>query len=295
MTKTAVVTGANVGIGFQTALALAKSGIHVVLACRNQGRALGAMSQIVLQVPQASVEYAILDLSSLGSVKDFASRVKQKFEKIDLLVNNAAVMALPERTLSTEGYEMQFATNHLGHFALTIELMPLLLKSSAARVVTVSSIAHRYGKLDFADLQAEKSYEGWTAYGTSKLANLLFSFELARRASAAALPLMSVACHPGVSQTNILASGPQMGRKVLRTYISEIFARYFAQSAEQGALPVIHACMDEEVKNGDYYGPDGFMELSGMPKRVDAKPLARDEDLARKLWSVSESLTGTCF
>lgn len=289
--RTAIVTGANGGIGFHTALQLAKEGALVVLGCRDSVRGNDALKRIMAEAPNASVELASLDLSSLSSVRSFATQFKDRNASLDLLVNNAAVMALPKRTLSADGYELQFATNHLGHFLLTAELMPHLLKSSSARIVTVSSIAHRYGKLLLEDLQAEKNYEGWSAYGTSKLANLLFSFELARRLKNAGHPQMSVAAHPGVAKTNILSSGPQMGRKVLRTYVSEFFSKFLAQTDAEGALPIIYACNDPKVQNGDYYGPDGFMELTGHPKKVAAKPNASDVELAKNLWTSSESLT----
>lgn len=290
--KTAIVTGANGGIGFHTALQLAKDGVHVVLGCRDAARGNDALKKIVDQHSKASVQLANLDLSNLSSVRSFAAKFKEDNSSLDLLVNNAAVMALPERTLSADGYEMQFATNHLGHFLLTAELMPHLLKSSSARIVTVSSIAHRYGKINLNDLQAEKNYEGWSAYGTSKLANLLFSFELARKLKNAGNSQISVAAHPGVAKTNILSSGPQMGRKVFRTYLSEFFSKYLAQTDAEGALPIIHACLDPGVHNGDYYGPNGFMELTGRPKKVESKANALDEKMAEKLWTISESLTG---
>lgn len=293
--KTAIVTGANGGIGFHTALQLAKDGVHVILACRDSTRGNEALKKILSQAPNASVELAALDLSKQSSVREFAEQFKAKNLSLDLLVNNAAVMALPERTLSADGYELQFATNHLGHFLLTSELISHLSKGDASRVVTVSSIAHRYGNLNLNDLQAEKNYEGWTVYGTSKLANLLFSFELARRLKQAGLPVLSVAAHPGVAKTNILASGPQMGRKVLRTYVSEVFAKFFAQTDARGALPIIYACNNPNVQNGDYYGPDGFMELTGSATKVAAKARAHDPELAAKLWKASESLTQTAL
>lgn len=291
--KTAVVTGANGGIGFHCALQLAKSGADVILACRDQRRGSDAILRILEYLPDAKLELSILDLSSLESVQKFAERLLESKSCLDLLVNNAAIMALPQRMLSKDGFEMQFATNHLGHFALTSLLMPLLLESPAPRVVTVSSIAHRYGKLNFGDLQSEKGYEGWKAYGTSKLANLLFSFELARRASAAGLPLLSLAAHPGLSKTNILASGPQMGRKALRTYLSEMLVPILAQTDQQGALPIVYACTNETVQNGDYYGPDGFMELTGAPRKVAARANALDLKSAEQLWAASEELSGT--
>lgn len=293
--KIAIVTGANGGIGFHTALQLAKDGAHVVLACRDYAKGTDTLRRVLDAVPAAKVELAILDLSSLDSVRKFCARFMENNTNLDLLVNNAAVMALPKRTLSKDGFEMQLATNHLGHFLLTAELFPHLLKSAAPRVVTVSSIAHRYGKIDLNDLNAEKDYEGWAAYGNSKLANLLFSFELARKIKKAGLPILSVAAHPGVAKTNILSSGPQAGTKVLRTYISELFTNLFAQTDAEGALPVIFASEDPSVVNGEYFGPNGMMEVRGVPTRVSAKPNALDEEVASKLWSASEEMTQTKF
>ena len=289
--KLAVITGANGGIGFHTAMNLAKNGYKVILACRDSAKAAGAMRTIAVELKNAQVEYSLLNLASLSSIEKFAERLTAAGKPLDLLVNNAAVMAIPTRMLSEDGYEMQFATNHLGHFALTARLMPLLLASQNARVVTVSSIAHRYGKLNLDDLQGEKSYEGWSAYGSTKLQNLLFTYELARRASAQKLPLMSIAAHPGVSKTNILNSGPRMGRKVLRTYVSDLFAAIWAQSESDGALPIIHACTDPHVKNSEYFGPDGFMQISGKPVRVESTAASHNEESARKLWEKSEELS----
>lgn len=288
--KTAVVTGANVGIGYNTSLTLAKQGYRVILACRDSAKASGALRQIVGEVQDADVEFSLLNLASLSSIEKFSQRLLSAQGKIDLLVNNAAIMAIPKRILSEDGFEMQFATNHLGHFALTAKLMPLLLKSGNARVVTVSSIAHRYGKLNFDDLQGTRRYEGWSAYGTTKLANLLFAFELARRSTAQNLPLTSVAAHPGVSKTNILNNGPRMGMPSLRTYVSDIFASIWAQTDAEGALPIIHASIDESVSNGDYFGPDGFMQISGKPVSVKSSPQSHDEQLAQRLWDKSEEL-----
>lgn len=289
--KVAVVTGANGGIGFQTALGLAKNGASVFLACRDRVRGEAAVSRIKREYADAVVELLLLDLSCLSSVKTFAETLATKITKLDLLVNNAAIMAIPERKLSADGYEMQFATNHLGHFALSMRLSPLLANSQSPRVVTVSSIAHRYGKMDFDNLQGEKNYEGWQNYGTSKLANLLFAFELGRRSARAGLPLISLAAHPGVAKTNILASGPRQGNKVLRSYVSDVFTALLAQSDAEGALPVLMACQDSAARSGLFYGPDGMMQIRGRPTVVQPSPSANDESVAAKLWGVSENLT----
>lgn len=292
MGKTVIVTGANSGLGFHTASTLARAGASVTMACRDRERGNKAVELIKAVNPDANVQLSILDLANLSSVKAFAEMFSTQASKLDILVNNAAIMALPERTLSADGYEIQFATNHLGHFALTSRLMPLLLKSSAPRVVTVSSIAHKYGRIDFTNLQGERSYEGWQAYGSSKLANLHFSFELARRARCSGSPLISLAAHPGVAKTNILSAGPRMGKKVLRTYVSELFASFMAQSDAAGALPVIYAAVGNPVNNGEFYGPDGFMQIRGNPTIVRPSNDAQDQATAARLWTVSETLGG---
>lgn len=284
--KIAIVTGANGGIGYQVAVNLAGKNTKVILACRDPIRATAAIERIKAQYPQADLEFAPLDLSNLSSVRAFVAEQSAKRKNIDLLINNAAIMALPERKLSPDGFEIQFATNHLGHFALTNWLMPLLTNSAAPRVVTVSSIAHRYGNIDFNNLQGEQAYEGWKAYGNSKLANLLFSFELARRAQ----NLTSIAAHPGVAKTNILQNGPQQGKKVLRTYVSEILTMLLAQSDAQGALPILYAALDPQAKNGAFYGPDGFKQIRGKPILVTPSLKAKDLQTAEKLWSVCESM-----
>ena len=293
--KRAIVTGANGGIGFHTASRLAQNGIAVTLACRDQNRGDDALKRIMQRYPDAKVDVSILNLASLKSVREFSERYKASHESLDILVNNAAVMAVPERKVTEDGNELQFATNHLGHFALSANLLDLLAKGESARVVTVSSIAHKYGKLDFNDLQNENSYEGWAVYGMTKLCNLLFTLELDRKLKSKGIPIVAAASHPGVSKTNILSSGPVMGKKVLRTYLSEIFAQQFAQTDEQGSLPVIHAATNPSVKGGEYFGPDGIFELRGKPTRVTPTTRAQDENTARQLWSASEKLTGTNF
>lgn len=292
---TAVVSGANVGIGFNTCLQLSRSGYAVIMACRSESRGAAALEKLRHVHPGANAELEILDLSSLRSVREFAGRMDRRGTPLDLLVNNAAVMAIPERRLSEDGFELQFATNHLGHFALTGLLFPRLLEGRAPRVVTVSSLAHRYGRLNFDDLQFERSYEGWSTYGATKLANLLFAFELDRKCKARGLALKSVACHPGVSNTNILASGPVMGKKAARTYVSEIFASLFAQSDSDGALPVVHASTNSMVKGGEYFGPSGLFEVRGAPGVARAMAAARDQQKAARLWLESEKLTGVHY
>lgn len=292
--RVAIVTGGNSGIGFEAAAALAGRGAHVVLACRDPGRAKAAVDAIRGRHRDASVEAQPLDLSSLVSVRAFADRALTEHARIDLLVNNAGVMAIPRRT-TAEGFEMQLGTNHLGHFALTGLLLESLLATSGARVVTVSSTVHRSGKIHFEDLQLERSYGKWRAYAQSKLANLLFTYELHRRLRAARAELASVAAHPGYAATNLQFAGARMeNRRALERFYA-FGNRLLAQSAEMGALPTLYAATHPEVESGDYIGPGGFAEAWGHPKKVRASARARDAEAARRLWEASEALTGVRF
>ena len=290
----AVVTGANSGLGFQTALELARHGAAVVLACRDQVRGDAALRRLRSLAPGATLELATLDLADLASVRRFAEQYASTHAKLDLLVNNAGVMAIPQRR-TVDGFEMQFGTNHLGHFALTGRLFPLLASTPAARIVTVSSNAHRSGKIDFHDLQRERSYSPWGAYGQSKLANLLFTFELQRRIDAAGLDLRSVAAHPGFAATNLMVVGPRMGGHPLQERLFRAATRLIAQSDARGALPTLYAATAADVVGGAYYGPDGLGQQRGYPKRVSSTAQANDEDAAQRLWQVSEALTGVRY
>jgi NAD(P)-dependent dehydrogenase (short-subunit alcohol dehydrogenase family) len=285
-----VVTGANSGIGYEAALEFARAHATVVLACRSLDRANAAAEQIRRAVSGAAVEAMELDLASLASVRAFAEAFKRTHPSLDVLVNNAGVMALPYRK-TADGFEMQIGTNHLGHFALTGLLLDPLLAADGARVVTVSSTAHRFGKIRFDDLNWERGYRKWMAYCQSKLANLLFMFELNRKAHRAGAKLISVACHPGYAATNLQAAGPRMTGAAFMEWGSEWANRILAQSAAMGALPTLYAAAAPDVKGGDYIGPDGFQEMWGHPAKVSCSAAARDEAIAARLWSVSEDLT----
>lgn len=290
--RTALVTGANSGLGFHTALQLARCGAHVVLACRNPEKGRAAVGRIKTQHPAADVELAELDLASLASVRAAADAYGDR--PLDLLVNNAGVMATPRRT-TADGFELQLGTNHLGHFALTGLLLPRLLATSGSRVVTVSSGAHKMGRIDVDDLMGERRYERWRAYAQSKLANLLFAFELQRRLDGAGAATISVAAHPGWAATNLQAAGPAMTGNRLMEVAAGAGNRLFAQSDAQGALPQLYAATAPGVRGGTYYGPDGWFEMRGHPKEVQARRQAHDEAMAARLWQVSEELTGVTF
>ena len=292
--KTAVVTGANSGIGFEAALGLAEKGARVVLACRNQAKADEAAAAIRARAPEAALDFVPLDLSSLESVRSVAADLRRSHEQLDLLVNNAGVMALPYRT-TAEGFEMQFGTNHLGHFALTGLLLDLVLATPGARIVNVSSQAHRVGRIRFHDLHWEKGYGKWRAYGQSKVANLLFTHALHGRLRAAGASAMAVACHPGYSSTHLQAAGPEMEGSKLMIKITDLGNRLLAQSAEMGALPTLYAATAPGVESGDYIGPDGFLEMAGHPKKVGRTRYARKDDVAERLWQESEKLTGVRY
>ncbi|OGS40431.1 MAG: short chain dehydrogenase [Elusimicrobia bacterium RIFOXYD12_FULL_66_9] len=291
--RSAVVTGANSGIGYHTALELARKGARVVLACRSRTKGEAALAHLKAELPGAKAELAILDLSDLGSVRSFASALLDKGEPLDLLVNNAGIMALPERQATNNGFEAQFGTNHLGHFALTALLLPLLKKAPAPRVVTVSSIAHKSGKMDFDDLQAVKGYVPWKAYRQSKLANLLFAFELQRRADKNGLKLLSLGAHPGVAMTNLFIAGPGRGKRTLLTRLMELAAPLFWHTEDRGALPTLLAATSPNIVPGGYYGPNGWREMRGDPVRVRPEPQAEDLEAAARLWKLSEDLAGT--
>ena len=288
--RLAVVTGANSGLGLVTARELARRGAHVVLACRNLGKGEGARRAIETRAPTASVEVAELDLASLESVRGFAERLRSEHGEIDLLINNAGVMATPHRR-TADGFEMQFGTNHLGHFALTGLLIDRLEGREDARVVTLSSGAHRIGKIAFDNLGGERRYFRWRAYGQSKLANLLFALELDRRLRAVGSAIKSVAAHPGYAATNLQHAGPTRLDELLMVVPNKVFA----QSDEMGALPTLYAATEPGVAGGTYVGPDGLGEQRGHPTEVSTNAAARDEAVARRLWEVSEEMTRVRF
>ena len=288
--KTAVVTGSTGGLGYETVLALAKAGAEIILTGRDDRKGQSALEKISREVVGARIRYEHLDLASLASIADFAQRMQVR-QSLDLLINNAGVMALPRRQTTVDGFEMQFGTNYLGHFALTARLMPLLRRSNGPRVVSVSSLAHRTGSIDFGDLQGTRLYSPWKAYGQSKLACLMFALELQRRSDAAGWNLTSDAAHPGFSRTNLFASGPGG----LLSVATDFAAPFFGHSAADGARPILFAATSPQAKPGAYYGPGGFGELRGAPAPALIMPRARDAATAARLWDVSEKLTGTSF
>jgi len=290
--RVAVVTGANSGLGYVTARELAGHGARVVLACRDASRGGQALRRLTTAVPGARAELRSLDLSSLESVRSFADEVLAAYDGIDLLINNAGVMAIPRR-VSADGFELQFATNHLGHFVLTGLLLPRIAGRAGARVVTVSSNAHKAGKLDFDDLQAERSYRRWRVYSNSKLANLLFAYELQRRLADAGAAAISVAAHPGTAATNLVnatAGDNPVARAVLRFGV-----RITGQSEERGALPQLYAATAPGVQGGQYFGPDRLADTMGHPTEVTSTKRSYDEADAERLWAVSEELSGVSY
>jgi NAD(P)-dependent dehydrogenase (short-subunit alcohol dehydrogenase family) len=288
--KTALITGANSGIGYQAALELARHGAHVLLGVRSRAKGDAALARLLQEAPGAGAEVVEIDMASLASIRRFAQGFTQP---LDLLINNAGVMALPRRELTSDGFERQFGTNHLGHFALTGLLMPNLLQAASPRVVTVSSLAHRNGKIDFDDLQSEKRYVPWTAYNQSKLANLLFALELDRRARAAGSRLISIPVHPGISRTSIVDNGP--GTTGLKMFALRIFSPFITQDDAAGALPTLYAATAPEAQGGAYIGPGGFNGFKGSPTVEQPRPQALDEAVAKRLWTVSEELTGVIY
>ena len=293
--KTVVVTGANSGIGYHTALELARKGASVILACRNPAKAEDALKRLKAEVPGAKAELAALDLSDLKSVRAFGAEFAARGVPLDLLVNNAGIMAPLTRKISSDGFEIQMATNHLGHFLLTSLLLPALKRAPAPRVVTVASIAHRRGKINFDDLMSDRRYIPWSAYASTKLANLLFAYEFQRRLDKSAAKLISVAAHPGVAMTKIVENGLGGGKSTVLTKILGLFAPLFSHSEEAGAWPSLWAAAMPDVVPGGYYGPDGFREMTGFPVRVDSMPQSKDLAAAARLWELSEKLTGATY
>jgi NAD(P)-dependent dehydrogenase (short-subunit alcohol dehydrogenase family) len=289
--RLAIVTGANSGLGVATARELARAGASVVLAVRTPGKGEEAAGRIRSVVPGATLEVVALDLADLRSVREFAQRVAAAHERLDLLINNAGIMAAPRR-LTADGFESQFGTNHLGHFALTGLLLPALLNAPAPRVVTVSSTLHRRGTMNFDDLQGERKYDRFGAYGQSKLANLMFCFELQRRTTAAHMALLSMAAHPGYAATNLQSA--MNPRFYERAYIA-VGNRLIAQTADMGALPTLYAATVPGLPGGTFVGPGGLGGQRGYPKVVTAAGKAYDEAAWRRLWEVSEELTGVHY
>jgi NAD(P)-dependent dehydrogenase (short-subunit alcohol dehydrogenase family) len=290
--RTVVVTGANAGIGFETAQVLAGRDARVILACRDLGRAETAANRIVRSIPNADVVTVHLDLASLASVREAAAEVGAGNGGIDVLIDNGGVMEPPyERTV--DGFELTFATNHLGHFALTGLLLDRLLERPGSRIVTVSSEGHARGVIDFEDLQSENGYKPAEAYYQSKLANLLFSHELDRRLRIARAHTIALACHPGIVLTNLYRTRSKLERAPLNPRLRLLNSR-FVQSAQMGALPTLRAATDPSAQGGEFYGPPG-RGYTGYPVRVESSACSHDEDTQRRLWQESERLTGVTY
>ncbi|MBB6510633.1 NAD(P)-dependent dehydrogenase (short-subunit alcohol dehydrogenase family) [Rhizobium soli] len=289
--RTFIVTGTG-GLGFEDALALARAGSDVIIAGRNAQKGNDAARRIKQNVPDAVVAFEPVDLGSLESIAAFGKRLRDSRDSIDVLINNAGVMTPPRRKTTTEGFELQFGTNHLGHFALTAHLLPLLRRGNEPRVISVSSVAARSGAINFEDLQAERGYKPMPVYAQSKLACLMFAFELQRRSDAHGWGITSIAAHPGVSRTDLLHNAP--GRSSLMGLIRS-YMWFLFQPAAQGALPTLFAATSPNARGGGYYGPNKLGETRGYP--TDSKPPQRslEAHVARRLWDVSESLTGVCF
>jgi len=290
--QTWVVTGANSGLGLATVKALASKNARVIMACRDPGRAEAAADEVRRVAPAAKLELERLDLASLESIERFAAKLTQAHPVIDGLINNAGIMAIP-RSTTADGFELQLGTNHLGHFALTLRLLPLLEAAKAPRLVNVASLVHKLGAMNFEDLMGEKAYGAWAAYYQSKLANLLFTYELQRRLTAAQKKTVVVAAHPGYAATNLQGVGAKMTGSKLGAWVMALGNSLLGEPAERGALPLLYAATAPEVRGGEYYGPDGLMEMrmKSVPRRCDSSDAARDPATAQRLWEVSEQLT----
>ena len=297
--RTAVVTGGNSGIGLEAATELARHGVHVVITSRDVGRGREALQRLRSRAAGANAEVRQLDLADLTSVESFADAFAGDHERLDLLVNNAGVMALPQRQETADGFEMQLGTNHLGHFALTGRLLPLLVAADGeardARVVTVSSNAHRAGRLSRDDPMAERRYQAWSAYGHSKLANLLFTHELQRRLTGAGSGVKAVAAHPGLAATNLVAAGPVSRAPRLLGSLANGITALVSQPATLGSWPTLRAAVDPEVDGGEYFGPSWPGQWRGAPVRVGTSAAAQSLDDARWLWEASARLTGVRY
>jgi NAD(P)-dependent dehydrogenase (short-subunit alcohol dehydrogenase family) len=292
--RTILITGANSGLGLRSAEALAKAGARVLLGCRNAERAEAARAAVASGATGPAPEVVPMDLSDLDSVQAAAERLDDELEHLDVLMNNAGVMAVP-RGRTAQGFETQLGTNHLGHFALTGRLLPTLRRAAAPRVVTISSFGHKPGRIRWDDPNWEKGrYLAWPAYFQTKLANLLFTVELDRQAGAAGSNLIAAAAHPGYAATNLVSSGPGSGSKVMATG-GAVVDKLLGQPDHMGALPQLYAATMPDVSGDDYYGPDGFLEQRGHPKKVGRTRRAADRDAAARLWGLSEDLTGVTY
>ena len=286
--RVAIVTGANSGLGYDTAAVLADKGAQVVLAVRNLDKGNEAADRIKKASPNAVVSLQELDLTSLDSVRKAADELRAAHPRIDLLINNAGVMYVPTRETTQDGFEMQFGTNHLGHFALTGQLLDNILPVEGSRVVTISSVGHKIlARIHFEDPHLERKYNRVEAYGQSKLANLLFTYELQRRLKTKGTTTVALAAHPGFSDTELM--------RYLPGFIPDFLWKFFTQPADMGALPTLRAATDPGAQGGQYFGPDGIGEVKGHPKVVQSSAQSHNEDIQRRLWTMSEELTGVTY
>lgn len=293
--RTVVITGANVGLGLESARRLAERGARVLLACRNPAKADPALKEVARVASGPAPVLVMMDLADLASVEGAAAEIAELAPRIDVLMNNAGVMALPSRATTAQGFETQLGVNHLAHFALTLRLLPQLLAAPAARVVALGSIAHLQGKIRLDDLQSEHRYDGMVAYNQSKLANVMFGLELDRRAKAAGLPLIGVTAHPGVARTNLFTAGPQTGSFNPFGAVMSLGVKIAGQSVAAGALGQLRAATDPGVHGGEYFGPTSFNGWRGPPVHAPVSKRAMDDDLSTKLWDASEALVGLRF
>ncbi len=283
--RTVIVTGSSSGIGFETARVLALKNADVIIAVRNPEKGKKAVAKIRGEKPDASIRVMVLDLADINSINEFIRNFKKEHRKLDLLINNAGVM-VPPYSKTKDGFELQIGTNHLGHFALTRGLISLLINTKGSRVVNVSSTAHKVGNINFNDLNWEsRKYKPWRAYGDSKMSNLYFSFELARRLKEKGFGTIVISAHPGWTATDLQRNSG----------IANFFNRFLAQDIDMGALPTLYGAISEDAESGDFFGPAGFMEMKGYPVKVTPSKRARDKETAERLWEISEKLTGGVF
>ena len=283
--KVAIVTGANSGIGYEVTLGLVKKDVEVIMACRNMQKAEEAKAKILHVCPKAKINPMKVDISSLNEVKKFADQFQRNYQKLNFLINNAGIMMSPYK-VTEDSFENQFATNYVGHFALTGLLLPMLTSSLGSRLVTLSSLSYKWSEIQFDDFHASKGYSKTKAYGQSKRACLMFAFELQRRLSAAGYDTLSVAAHPGLAKTNLDQYYPFLIRPL---------GSFFLQPAAKGALPILYAALDKNLKGGEFIGPDGFQQMRGNPIRVDADGYSNNKKVAERLWSESEKMTNVFY
>lgn len=292
--KIIIITGANSGLGYESSLALARKGATVIMACRSRNKAEQARDEVLKQVPQATLVLMDLDLASIDSIKSFAASFDATYDRLDILLNNAGLMAIPEQR-TKDGFEMQLGVNHFGHFALTGLLFPKLIQTEGSRIVNVSSMAHTMGSFDFNDLNWEQDYSKWPAYGRSKLANLLFTHELVRRIEAHGLAVKVLSAHPGWAATQLQGKGPQQEGSRVMGFMMRVANSLIAQGQDMGALPQLFAATAPDVEQGGFYGPDGFQAMRGYPELQQPQEGKVKPDEAKTLFDRSEELTGITF